>query len=89
MENQSLLVERRFAEGKADRLPAMAAELVQLKVDVIFVVSTPAVRAAQNATSTIHGRPDGPPSRRLRGALEARADSIAAHRVMWRMSSGR
>jgi putative ABC transport system substrate-binding protein len=53
VENQSLLVERRFAEGNADRLPAMAAELVQLKVDVIFVVSTPAVRAAQSATSTI------------------------------------
>ena len=51
--NQSLLVERRFAEGKIERLPAMAAELVQLKVDVLFTVSTPAVRAAQSATTTI------------------------------------
>src|SRR5262249_33440043 len=34
-------------------LPAMAAELVQLKVDVIFTVSTPGVRAAQSATTTI------------------------------------
>jgi ABC-type uncharacterized transport system substrate-binding protein len=53
VENQNLLVERRFAEGKTDRLPVMAAELVQLKVDVIFVISTPGVRAAQSATSTI------------------------------------
>jgi putative tryptophan/tyrosine transport system substrate-binding protein len=51
--NQSLLVERRFAEGKIERLPAMAAELVQLKVDVLFTVSTPGVRAAQSATTTI------------------------------------
>ena len=53
VQNQSLPVERRFAEGKVDRLPAMAAELVQLKVDVIFTVSTPGVRAAQRATTTI------------------------------------
>jgi putative ABC transport system substrate-binding protein len=39
--------------GKIERLPAMAAELVQLKVDVIFTVSTPGVRAAQSATTTI------------------------------------
>ena len=53
VQNQSLLVERRFAEGKIERLPAMAAELVQLKVDVIFTVSTPGVKAAQSATTTI------------------------------------
>jgi putative tryptophan/tyrosine transport system substrate-binding protein len=41
VQNQSLLVEHRFAEGKIERLPAMAAELVQLKVDVLFTVSTP------------------------------------------------
>ena len=53
VQNQSLLVERRFAEGRVERLPAMAAELVQLKVDVIFTVSTPGVKAAQSATTTI------------------------------------
>jgi ABC-type uncharacterized transport system substrate-binding protein len=53
VQNQSLLVERRFAEGRIERLPAMAAELVQLKVDVIFTVSTPGVKAAQSATTTI------------------------------------
>jgi putative ABC transport system substrate-binding protein len=53
VQNRSLLVERRFAEGKIERLPTMAAELVQLKVDVIFTVSTPGVKAAQSATTTI------------------------------------
>src|SRR5262245_7917402 len=53
VQNQNLLVEPRFAEGKIERLPAMAAELVQLKVDVLFTVSTPGVRAAQSATTTI------------------------------------
>jgi putative tryptophan/tyrosine transport system substrate-binding protein len=53
VQNRSLLVEPRFAEGKIERLPTMAAELVQLKVDVIFTVSTPGVKAAQSATTTI------------------------------------
>ena len=53
VENQNLVVERRYAEGKIDRLPDLAAELVQLKVDVIFTVSTPGVQAAQKATRTI------------------------------------
>jgi putative ABC transport system substrate-binding protein len=42
-----------YAEGKLDRLPDLAAELVRLKVDVIVAVGTPAIRAAKNATSTI------------------------------------
>ena len=53
VQNQSLLVESRFAEGKIERLPTLAAELIQLKVDVVFAVSTPGVRAAQSATTTI------------------------------------
>jgi putative ABC transport system substrate-binding protein len=53
VENQNLVVERRYAEGKIGRLPELAAELVELKVDVIFAVSTPAVQAAQKATRTI------------------------------------
>jgi putative ABC transport system substrate-binding protein len=47
------VLERRYAEGKIHRLPDLAAELVQLKVDVIFTVSTPGVQAAQKATRTI------------------------------------
>jgi putative ABC transport system substrate-binding protein len=46
-------MEWRWSEGKTDRLPALAIELVQLKVDIIVASSTQAVRAAKQATSTI------------------------------------
>jgi putative ABC transport system substrate-binding protein len=47
------LLEPQFADGRYDRLPAMAAELVALKPDVILVQSAPATRALMKATSTI------------------------------------
>jgi putative tryptophan/tyrosine transport system substrate-binding protein len=50
---QNLAVERRYAEGKLDRLPDFAAELVQLKVSVLLAVGTPAAFAAKRATATI------------------------------------
>jgi putative ABC transport system substrate-binding protein len=53
IEGQNLLIERRFADGKLERLPGLAAELVQLKVDVIVTAGSPAISAAQKATSTI------------------------------------
>jgi len=53
VEGQNIVVERRFAEGKEDRLTDLAAELVQLKVDVIVVGGTTAARAAQRLTKTI------------------------------------
>ena len=46
-------IEFRSAEGKLDRLPALAAELVALKVDVLIASETPAVLAAKRATSTV------------------------------------
>jgi putative ABC transport system substrate-binding protein len=52
-EHQNLAFERRYAGGKIDRLPALAAELVQLKVDVIYTGTTPAVQAARMATGII------------------------------------
>jgi putative ABC transport system substrate-binding protein len=52
VEGQNLAVERRYAEGKTDRLPRMARELVQLRVDVIVAVSA-GVEAAKEATKTI------------------------------------
>ncbi|TMK37608.1 MAG: ABC transporter substrate-binding protein [Alphaproteobacteria bacterium] len=52
VEGKNMIIEERRAEGKYERLPALAAELVQMKVDVI-VASANAVRAAQQATSTI------------------------------------
>src|SRR5262249_49040870 len=53
IEGQNIVVEYRAAEGKFDRLPALASELVQLKVDVILATATPAGRATQRATTTI------------------------------------
>jgi putative ABC transport system substrate-binding protein len=53
VEGQNLVIEDRYAEGRAEQLPTLAAELVQLKVDVIVAGGSAATRAAQHATSTI------------------------------------
>jgi putative ABC transport system substrate-binding protein len=53
VEGKNLVIEWRFADGKLERLPGLAAELVQLKVDVIVAVASPAIGAAQKATTTI------------------------------------
>ena len=53
IEGRNLIIERRSADGHFERLPGMAAELVQLKVDVIVAGGSPAIIAAQKATSTI------------------------------------
>jgi putative tryptophan/tyrosine transport system substrate-binding protein len=53
IEGQNLLIEYRSAEGRAERFPDLASELVRLKVDVIVTRGTPAVLAAKNATSEI------------------------------------
>lgn len=52
-DGQNILIEYRYAAGKADQLPALANELAALPVDVILAVGTPATRAAQAATKTI------------------------------------
>jgi putative tryptophan/tyrosine transport system substrate-binding protein len=53
VEGQNITVERRSAEGKEDRLADLAAELLQLKVDVIVVGGTAAARAVRRLTKTI------------------------------------
>ena len=54
IEGQNIAIEYRYAEGKRDRLPELAAELVRLKVDVVVVSGgDPQVRAAMDATKTI------------------------------------
>ena len=53
IEGQNVVFERRSAEGNVDSFPTLAAELVQLKVDVIVALGTPAAMAAKRATSTI------------------------------------
>ena len=52
VENQNVLIEPRYAEGKLDRLPTLVGDLVQLNVDVIVVQGTQAAIAAKHATST-------------------------------------
>jgi len=53
VEGQDLAIQYRWAEGHYDRLPAMAADLVGRKVDMIVATASPAALAAKNATSTI------------------------------------
>ena len=53
VEGKNLQLEVRWADGNLEKLPALAAELVQLKVDVIVAASSPAVVAARQATRTI------------------------------------
>ncbi len=53
IEGQNIIIEYRFAERKYDRLPRLAAELVSLNPDVIITSTTPGVRAAKKATTSI------------------------------------
>jgi putative ABC transport system substrate-binding protein len=53
VEGQNLIVEYRWGEGDAARLPALAAELVRLRVEVLVASSNPAILAARQATGTI------------------------------------
>ncbi len=53
VEGQNILIERRYADGNADRLAALAEELVRLKVDAILAGGQPSREAARKATATI------------------------------------
>jgi putative ABC transport system substrate-binding protein len=53
IEGQNIATEYRYAQGKADRYPELAAELARLKVDIILTGGDPLIRAAKNATKTI------------------------------------
>jgi len=53
VDGQNLTIETRWAEGRSERLPQLAAELVRLQVDVLCTAGTPATEAAKHATSTI------------------------------------
>jgi len=53
VEGQNIALEERWAEGRFDRLPSLAAELVRLKVDILVTASTPAAQAGQQATQSI------------------------------------
>jgi putative tryptophan/tyrosine transport system substrate-binding protein len=53
VESQTIALEERWADGRFDRLASLAAELVRLNVDILVTTTTPAARAAQQATRTI------------------------------------
>jgi putative ABC transport system substrate-binding protein len=53
VEGQNLVIEYRYAEGQAEQLPELAAELVRLEVEVMVAGGAPTIRAAQHATRTI------------------------------------
>jgi ABC-type uncharacterized transport system substrate-binding protein len=53
IEGRNLIVERRYAEGHAERFEEFAAEMVRLNVDIVVVVTTPAALAVKKATTTI------------------------------------
>jgi putative ABC transport system substrate-binding protein len=53
IEGQNIKIEYRYAEGRFERLPVLASELVLLKVDVILTGGSTATRAAKEATNTI------------------------------------
>ena len=53
VEGKNLVIESRWADGNFDRLPALAIQLVGLKVDLILTSGTPGTRAARSATATI------------------------------------
>ena len=53
VEGKNIIIEYRYADGKLERLPSLAAELVRLKVDILVARGAPAAHAAKNATSTI------------------------------------
>jgi putative ABC transport system substrate-binding protein len=53
VEGQTITIEARWADGRSERLPQLAAELVRLPVDVLCAAGTPAAGAAKQATSTI------------------------------------
>src|SRR5919199_6477102 len=66
VEGRNLSIEFRFAEGRPERLDALAAELVQLAPDVIVTVGTTATLVAKRATSTLPvvAAPAGDPTRK-------------------------
>src|SRR5262245_49178499 len=53
IEGENIAIEYRYAEGKNDRLPGLATELVRLKVDIIVVGGDLPIQAAKKATKTI------------------------------------
>jgi putative ABC transport system substrate-binding protein len=76
VEGQNLVVEYRYAEGRAEELRRLAADLVRMQVDVIVANGTPASLMARDTTTTIPGRDGG--CRFGSGGAAPRANACAA-----------
>jgi ABC-type uncharacterized transport system substrate-binding protein len=76
VEGENIVIEYRGANGEYDRLPGLASELVGLKVDIIVAPSTPAVRAAQQATTTIPVVASSMQDRAFSAITTERADAL-------------
>jgi ABC-type uncharacterized transport system substrate-binding protein len=81
VEGQSITIEERWAEGRSERFHDLVAELVQLKMDVIVPISTPAAREAKNFTKTtrlpsVTWKPHGPVAQFAGKWLELLVDTI-------------
>jgi putative ABC transport system substrate-binding protein len=93
-EGQNIAIEYRYAEGKRDRYPELAAELVRLKVDIIVVSGgTVMIRAAQNATKTIPivmaGAPPDPVNAGLVESLARPGGNVTGITILSRDLSGK
>ena len=78
VEGRNLAIERLYAEGRVDRLPGLAVELVALKVDVIMAASSPPLGTEAHLT-TAPGT--DPPHRSLRADILGRVDGLADARA--------
>ena len=82
VEGKNISFEFRFAEGKLDGLPSLAAELIGLGVNVIVTTGMPAVIAAKKATSTIPiVTANADNSSRSRGCRQSRPPGRQRHRI--------
>src|SRR5262245_44519053 len=89
IEGQNIAFEYRYAEGRPDRYPELAAEIVRLKVDIVVVAGgTSMIRAAQSATKTIPivmaGAPPDPVKAGLIGSLARPGGNITGITVLSR-----
>lgn len=53
IEGENIIIEYRYAQGRSERLPELARELIRLNVDIVFAGGAPATEAAKNATSML------------------------------------
>jgi ABC-type uncharacterized transport system substrate-binding protein len=93
IEGQNLAIEYRYSEGKSDRFPELAAELVRLKVDIIVVATGATVQAAKNATQTIPivmaGLPADPVERGLVHSLARPGGNVTGITTLSRELAGK